>query len=336
MRLKNLLTSVALMGGMMTGTAMAGQVTYKEIAKIPLPTTPGHGDLVAYDPGNKMVYVSLAGGGMAVVDATNNTVAHNITDISSPNGETFDDNYVYETEAEGPGAGKANQLIVIDKSNWQIVSRVDTVGTSPDGIFIDKQNGLLYVVMDDDNSIDEYTTGATPKFVKKIALLPKNPVTGPDVANLINGYIYATDDSSVEKIDPNSGKILKLMDYHLKLTDKGGTKDMIYDKDHNRIWVATTTGGVLEINPDTLAVEKRLKETSGGDQMGADFGMGLAYVFGGKGFDYYSIKDQKHLGHVKTGDKPPTHSGAVDPVTHNVYAYAGGDAQLDVYQPVQQ
>ena len=338
MRLKNLLTSVAMIGGMMTGTAMAGTVTFKEIAKIPLPCQPGHGDWVSYDPGNQSVYISMHGGGMAVVDTTTNTVSHVFNDIPEPNTMTFDDNYIYETAAEGPGAGKVNQIVVIDKNTWQVVDRVNTVGTSPDGMFIDKANHRLYAVMDDDNSIDEYTTGAHPQYIKKIMLMPKNPVDGPDVANLYHGWIYATDDSYVEKIDPNTGAIANIVNYHLKLTDLGGTKGTIYDSIHNSIWVGTTTGGVLIINPDTLAVEKHLKETAGADAVRADDGLGLVYVFEGgiPGFDYYSLADEKYLGTVKTGAKKPTHSGAVDPVTHRIFAYAGGDAELDVFQPVVQ
>jgi DNA-binding beta-propeller fold protein YncE len=250
---------------------------------------------------------------------------------------TFDDNYIYETAAEGPGAGKVNQVVVIDKNTWQVVDNVNTVGTSPDGTFIDKANGRLYVVMDDDNSIDEYTTGAHPKYIKKIMLMPKNPVAGPDVASLYHGWIYATDDSYVEKVDPNTGNIAAIVNYHLKLNNFGGTKGMFYDPIHNAIWVGTTTGGVLIINPDTLAVEKHLKETAGADAVQADLGLGVGYVFQGgiPGFDYYSIADEKYLGTVKTGTKKPTHSGDVDPVTHDVFAYAGGDAALDVYQPVQ-
>ncbi|MDE2239016.1 MAG: YncE family protein [Rhodospirillales bacterium] len=335
MRLKNLLTGVALLGGMMTGTALANPITFKEVAKIPLPCQPGHGDWVAYDPGNHDVYVSLHGGGMAVVNTDTNTVIHNFPSVTEPNTMTFDDNYVYETQAEGPGAGKSNQIIVIDKNTWQIVDRVDTVGTSPDGTFIDKANGRLYVAMDDDNSIDEYTTGAHPKYIKKIMLLPKNPVAGPDVASLYNGWIYATDDAYVEKIDPNTGKIAAIVNYHLKLNDFGGTKGMFYDRAHDVLWVGTTTGGMLLINPDNLEVEKHLKMTAGADAVIADHGLGIGYAFEGgiPGFDYYDIKDQKFLGTVKTGTAKPTHSGAVDPVTHRVYAYAGGEAALIVYQP---
>ena len=336
MRLKNLLTSVAMIGGMMTGTAMAGTVTFKEIAKIPLPTKPGHGDWVSYDPGTKSVYISLNGDGMAVVDTTTNTVSHVFTGIPDPNTMTFDDNYIYETAAEGPGAGKINQIVVIDKKTWQVVDRVNTVGTSPDGVFIDKANNRLYVVSDDNNWIDEYTTGAHPQYITKIPLLPTNPVSGPDVANLFNGWIYATDDAYVEKIDPNTGKIAAIVNYHLKLNNFGGTKDMIFDPIHHAIWVGTTTGGMLVINPQTLAVEKHIKMTAGADAVRSDDGLVYAFEGGIPGFDYYSLADEKYLGTVKTGTKKPTHSGAVDPATHLIYAYAGGDAELDVFQPEQQ
>lgn len=335
MGFKTLLTGVALLGGMVTGTAMANPVSFKEIAKIPLPATPGHGDWVAYDSGAHAVYISLHGGGMAVVDTRTNKVTQDYKDIPDPNTMTFDKDYIYETAAQGPGAGKVNQIVVISKSDWKIVDRVDTVGTSPDGTFIDRANGRLYVVMDDDNSIDEYTTGAHPKYIKKIMLLPKNPKEGPDVANLYHGVIYATDDSYVEKVNPNTGVVENIVDYHLKLTDLGGTKGTFYDPVHNAIWVGTTTGGVLVINPDTLAVEKHIQETGAADAVVADHGLGLAYVFEGgiPGFDYYSIKNEKYLGTVKTGTNKPTHSGDIDPETHRIYAYAGGDAELDVFQP---
>jgi DNA-binding beta-propeller fold protein YncE len=332
-----LLAGAALLGGLGTGTALAQTWHFNKIAEVPLPTTPGHGDWVAYDPGAHAVYVSLHGSGMAVVDTRTNKVIHDFKDIPSPNTMTFDDDYVYETAAGGPGANKVNEIVVIDKKNWQVVDRVNTVGTSPDGTFIDKANNRLYVVMDDNNWIDVYSTGAHPKFIKKIVLYPANPKEGPDVANLYRGTIYATDDAWVVKVNPNTGAIGRKVNYHLKLTDLGDTKDMFWDNIHHDIWVATTTGGVLVIDPKTLAVEKHLPETAGADAVAADRKLGLVYVFEGgvPGFDVYSIKNMKLIDTVRTGAKKPTHSGAVDPQTHRIYAYAGGDASLDVYQPEQ-
>ena len=334
---RRILAGAALLSGLMMGAAFANTYHFKLADKIALPTKPGHGDWVAYDPGNHDVYVSLHGSGMAVVDTKTNKVIADIKDIAAPNTMSFDNDYIYETAAEGPGAGKKNQIVVIDKKTWKVVDRVNTAGTSPDGTFIDKANNRLYVVMDDDNSIDIYSTGAHPKFIKKLALYPANSKEGPDVANLYNGTIYATDDAWVVQVNPNTGALGNKVNYHVKLTKFGGTKDMFLDRVHNRLWVATTTGGVLIVNPKTLSVEKRLKESSktGADAVAWDKKLGLVYVFEGglPGFDVYSINKMTHVATVKTGSKKPTHSGAVDPATHKIYAYAGGDAALYVYNP---
>jgi hypothetical protein len=76
--------------------------------------------------------------------------------------------------------------------------------------------------------------------------------------------------------------------------------------------------------------------TAGADGLAYDPRLGLAYAFQGAipGFDVYSVKDEKWLATVKTGTKKPTHSGTVDLVTHDIYAYAGGDAAMIVYKPV--
>jgi len=332
-----LVAATALLTGLMTGTSLASSPpTFKLVAKIPLPTKPGHGDWVAFDPSNRDVYVSLKDHGMAVIDTKTNKVVHAFQDIAAPNTMTFDKNYVYETAAEGAGAGKANQIVVIDKHDWKIVDRVTTKGTSPDGTFIDPANGHLYVVSDDNNWIEEYTPGAHPKFVAKYSLEPAKAVAGPDVASLINGTIYATDDSDVETVNPQDGKIGKIADYQLKLNKFGGTKDMFWDPTHHAIWVGTTNHVLYIVDPKTLQIDKPLPETAGADEVGHDAGLGLAYAFQGgiPGFDVYSIKGEKYLTTVHTGTKGPTHSGAVDPVNHDVYAYAGGYAALYVYKPV--
>ncbi len=334
------LAGAALLSALMSGVAFASpSYTFKLVDKIPLPTKPGHGDWVSFDPGNNDVYVSLNGAGMSVIDTKTNKVIHTFMNIASPNTMTFDANYVYETAAAGPGAGMQNQIIVIDKKTWTVVDQVTTKGTSPDGIFIDPANNDLYVVSDDDNWIEVYTTGAHPTFIKKFALYPSNPVSGPDVANLFNGTIYATDDAWVVQVNPNTGAIGTKMNYNFKLNKFGGTKDMFWDKMHNAVWVATTNpkaAGMMIVNPTTLAIEKKLPETSGVDAVAWDRKLGLVYAFEGAtpGFDVYSIADEKRIATVKTGMKKPTHSGAVDPATHMIYAYAGGDAAMYVYQPV--
>ncbi|MBU6461029.1 MAG: hypothetical protein KGQ58_09195 [Proteobacteria bacterium] len=318
------------------GVASAAPYHMKLVAKIHLPTKVGHGDMVAYDPGTNYLYVSEVDG-MAVVNAATNKVVKNFPEIAAPNQPCFDKDYVYENEAEGPGAGKKNAIVTISKKTWKVVSVVPTKGTSPDGAFIDTANNKLYEISDDNNWIEEYTTGAHPKLVKVMPEVPEKTIAGPDVAALIDGTIYATNDAYVEKINPNSGAVEKAANYHLKLVKHGGTKDMFWDKYHKAIWVVTANGaGVFVIDPKTLDVLKVVPETKGGDAASLDKGLGLAYVFEGglPGFDVYDVKNEKLIDTVKTGMKKPTHSGVVDSRSHEVYAYVGGEAELWVYKPV--
>lgn len=330
------LAGAMLVSGFAIGTCLAATPTsFKLVTKISLPTKPGHGDWVAYDPGNHDVYVSLKDQGMAVIDTKTNKVVHVFQDIKAPNTMVFDKDYIYETAAEGSGAGKVNQVVTISKHSWKIVSRVTTKGTSPDGTFIDAANKKLYVASDDNNWIEEYTTGAHPKFVTDFPLQPAKPENGPDVAALFNGTIYATDDSDVETLDPNTGKVGVLANYMLKQSKFGGTKGMIWDPDHNAIWVGTTNHVIYVVDPKTLLIEKPIQETAGADAVMADPGLGLVYAFqsGAQGFDVYSMKDEKYLTTVSIGMKGPTHSGAVDTDNHDVYLYAGPAAAMYVYKP---
>lgn len=336
-QLPKLLAGTALLSGLMMGTSFASSpYTFKLVTKIALPTAPGHGDWVAFDPSNQDIYVSLKDHGMAVVDTKTNKVVHTIKDIQAPNTMTFDKNYVYETAAEGAGNGKVNQVVVIDKKNWKIVDRVKTKGTSPDGIFTDPTNHDLYVVSDDNNWIERYTTGAHPKFIAEYPLEPTKPENGPDVEGVYNGTIYATDDFDLETVNPNDGKIGLIANYMVKQSKSGGTKGTFWDSDHQAIWVGTTNHLMMIVNPKTLIDEKPLPETAGADEVSNDPGLGLGYAFesGAQGFDVYSVKDEKYLTTVGTGMKGPTHSGAADPVTHDVYVYVGPAASLYVYQPV--
>ncbi len=324
------------MTGIMMGSSLAAGYTFKEVAFIPLPMSPGHGDWVSYDHYNGDVYVSLKDKGMSVIDTRTNKVIRTIYNgVVDPNTMTYDKDFVYETAAPGPKK-KGNAVVVISKRNWKVVDKVETKGTSPDGIFIDEANHHLYVISDDANWIEVYTTGAHPKFITKYDEVPKNTVAGPDVAKLINGTIYATNDSYVEKINPNTGKVELAVNYHLKLNKFGGTKDMFYDAGHHAIWVATTNHVLYVVDPKTLEIIKPLPEQAGADGLAYDPKLGLAYAFQGgiPGFDAYDVKDMKWIATVRTGSKKPTHSGTVDLANDEVYAFAGGDAAIKVYKPI--
>jgi hypothetical protein len=337
--------------------ALAQQYHYVKVAEIYLPCPTGHGDWVSYDPGNQMVYVSMKDDGMAVIDTRTNTVAHVFKDIPAPNVEAFDDNYIYETAAEGlpqgqnggaagTGFGTRNEIVVIDKHTWQIVDRVGTWphGTTPDGIGV--ANGRIYVDMDDNNVMNVFTAGAHPQFVAQWNLYPRNSnwwwlntadFTGPDAFGFSpdGREIFQSADSYVEVIDTSSGAVTRHVDTNVKLTPKGGTKGEVYDPQTHHLWVSTTNEkpGVLIMDPSTLQIIKSIPESAGVDELSFDPSLRMFYAFGGKGFDAYDANTMEHVASVNTG-VGTTHTGAADSANHFVYTYEGDRAAVGVFKPV--
>jgi OmpA family len=337
--------------------ALAQEYHYVKVAEIYLPTARGHGDITTYDPTNGMLYVSMVDDGLAVIDTRTNTVAHVIKDIPDPNGNAYDNNYVYVAAAEGlpqgmngaragTGFSTRNELVVIDKHTWQVVDRVETWphGTSPDGVSVG--DGHVYVVMDDNNVMDVYSEGAHPQFQAQWPLEPKNSNSwwlntsdycGPDVNyfSLNRHELFQTVTSYMEIVDSNTGAIKRLVDTGVPLVAHCGTKQPWLDEKTNQLWVPTSTkvGGLLIMNPDTLAIEHKLPQSSGKDAIGIDPGLGIVYTFGGSGFDAYGMNSLQHIAYVNT-HASVTHTGDVDPTTHAVYVYEGKRAAVGVFCPV--
>jgi hypothetical protein len=339
MRRSLVLAGVLASTGLMVAPALASGYKFEKVATIPLPTKKGHGDIVTYDPTNDMVYVSLVDDGLAVVDTHTNKVVHYITNVPSPNGNTFDANYVYVAAADGPGAGKVNAIVVIDKKTWKEVGRVTTKGTSPDWIQV--EGNRIYVDSDDANQMEVYSTGEKPALEHVWPLYPPKPAAGPDVATVVPSMhsVFQSDDSFVEVVNTETGAIDRHMDTHVKLLKHGGTKGEVYDAAHHRLWVATTNTkpGVFVLNPTTLAVIKTIPEKGGVDQAAFDPHLDLFYTFegGAHGFDAYDTKTMTHVAFVQAGGPGgPTHTGDVDTKTHLVYAYDGSGPSLDVFKPV--
>jgi hypothetical protein len=335
--------------------ALAQQYHYVKVAEIHLPCPVGHGDIVTYDPTNQMVYVSMKDDGLAVIDSRTQNVVHVFKDIPDPNANYFDENYVYVASAEGlpqgmsganngTGFGTRNDLVTIDKRTWQVTSRVETYGTSPDGIIIGA--GKVYVVSDDNNWVEVYAAGATPKLLAVWPLYPQNinhwwmdtiDSTGPDVSWLSTARhkLYQSDQAYEEVLNTDTGAVVTEVNTGVELTGKGGTKGSWLDEKTNLLWVATTTkkGGTLVLNGDTLQQVKKLPASAGDDQLSVDDKLGIVYTFGGTGFDAYDVKTMTHIAYVNTGVKT-THSGDVSSANHLVYVYEGERAALGVYKPV--
>lgn len=337
--------------------ALARDYHYVKVAEIYLPCPVGHGDWVAFDPSNHMLYVSMKDDGMAVIDTRTNSLFKVFNDIPSPNGMAFDADHIYETAAEGlpegmnggpngTGFGTRNEIVVIDKHTWQIVDRVETWphGTTPDVSGV--ANGRLYVAMDDNTVLDVFTTGAHPHFVAQWNLYPANTnswwlnttdYTGPDAFSFSpdGSKIYQAVDQYEEIVNAQTGAIERHMKYDIELTAKGGTKGSVVDPKTGYVWIATTTKkpGLLIVKPDTLETIKTIPEAEGTDELAFDPGLRLFYTFGGKGFGVYDADTMVPVTAVDTGVKT-THTGDIDTSTHAVYAYEGDRAAVGVFCPV--
>lgn len=335
--LSKALIGAALVSGFAIGTCFASSspYTFKLVTTIQLQGPKGHGDIAEYDPTNGMVYVSMAKDGFDIVDTkTNKVVAYISGNLPSPNGEDYDANYVYWAVA----GDKVNQLVVVDKKTWKVVDRVNTKGTSPDGVQVDRTSDTVYVTSDDNNWIEKYKGGAHPTFEAKWSLYPDKPKSGPDVGTLVPSLhaIFQPDDAFAEKVDTNTGKVVKSVDEQLKLTKHGGTKASKYDAAHNRLWMGTTDDEVLVIDPSTLATIAKVPDHGGIDDVAFDPKLGIVYAFGGNGrmgFDAFDAKTMKPIAFVWT-HVGQTHTGTVDTANDEVYAFGGVGGELFVYKPV--
>lgn len=335
---------------LLTAPAMAGW-KFEQVAKIDLPGSSGHNDIVTYDPIAQLLYISMPGDGLCVVDTRANSVYQYVVNMPSLNGNTFDKNYVYAAAGDGTPSGapnddgvapgKINDILVVSKEKWQVVGRVKTQGTTPDGIQIDTKNHFLYIQSDDNNWVEKYTTGKNPKFVAKWPLYPEDPVAGPDVGTVVPelNALFVPDDAWYLKLDTNTGEIVGKLDTGVKLSKHGGTKASIYDPKTGYMWVGTTfaKSGMVIVDAKTMQIVKRLPTHGGIDAVAYDPKLGLLYAWGGggrKGFDVFDMKTMTPVTFISTG-VGNTHAGDVDTDTHDVYTVSGDGSVVFVYRPVQ-
>lgn len=312
--------------------------TFKKVATIELQGAKGHGDLLALDPANGRIVVTMHKQGVNIVDGKTNKVIKYIPDVPGPNGVAYNDGYFYV--ASDSGKNGHDEIAVIDAKSLKVVNRVATQGTGADWVAVNPATKTLYITMDDKNWDEMYSLGdaAKPAYKGKFSLYPAKPKSGPDVGTIAasQNAIYQADDSYVLKLSLD-GKLEKSLDTGVKLKKHGGTKASYFDTKHNRLWIATTNSpnpGVLVLSPD-LGIIKTQMESGGVDDAEADPNLGLLYLFSSssKGFDAYDLASMSWIAHVNTG-VGTTHTGLVDPQTHEVYAFGGAKAVLNVYKPV--
>jgi hypothetical protein len=320
-------------------TSSADTIHFQLVKKIVLPTTDGHGDLLRYDPDTQNIYASMAHSGGAVINPADNKIAHIIQGgIQNPSGMAWDKNYVYWT-SNGKSNGQANdQIYVISKHSWKVVYHFRPVGLTPDAIYADTRNHRLYVSMDDSNWIDIYRLGEKPRFIGKIALYPQSG-SGPDVGTLraAKDRLYVPDDSWEEVINLKNDKIIHKINTAPPTANgqNSHTKGQAFDEKTGDLWVGTTKDGILVLKGKDLKILKRLPAQSGIDEVVLDPQYQLVYAFESKaeGFDVYNAVSLKPVAFVKTGYLS-THTGAINPRNHEVYAYAGMDHAIFVYRPI--
>lgn len=314
------------------------EYTFKKVATIHLKGEKGHGDLLAIDPANGRLIVSMHGHGVNIVDTRTNKVLKYISDVPGPNGIGYYDGYFYVSSDVGKNGH--DQVAVIGADSLKVVNRVSTEGTGADWASVDPETKTLYITSDDKNWDEMFSLKdpAKPVSIGKFNLYPSNPKAGPDVGYLVPSMhtLYQVDDSYILKLT-TKGKLEKHLDTGVKLMKHGGTKASYFDPKHDRLWVASTNApnpGVFVLTPD-LGIIKTLPESGGVDDAEADPGLGLIYLFSSssKGFDVYNLANMTWVNHVDTG-VCLTHTGLVDTATHEVYAFGGCKAELNVYKPV--
>lgn len=304
-------------------------VSYSPGSTIPLPGPPGHGDWVTYDPANGYVYLAHCGSNVVIVSMATNTIVTNIENIPGPNGIAYDDHYIYVT------SGGGNFTAVISKSDWKVATTFKTSGTTPDGIWVDKAAGKLYVASDDANQIEVYAPlGTNPHLINIIPLLPAKFVSGPDVGIIVPSkkMFYQPVDNLLLAISLDTGKIVNQLNTKLTIASNGATKNLVYDPQTNHLWEATTQKVMLVLDADSLKEITRIPASASEDQMDFDSALRLIYAFGGTGFDIYDADSFQHLGFLDTGSGN-AHTGVVNQANHQVYLYEGNANLLAIFSP---
>ena len=336
--------SILAVASLLPITALASGVSFQLAKVIPLPTTDQGGDAVSYDPGNHRIYVSMgkADAGAVVINADTDQIFKVIRQgISHPDGQAFDAHYVYWTSNPKVNGKSVGRIVVIAKQGWQVRHQFSTVVTSPDGIWTDPARHRLYIAMDDNNRVDKYTLSAQPKFLGTIPLFPKVG-DGPDLGVLVPSQqvLYMPDDSWEEKINLRNDHIEAITNIarYFSTSPNGhhvNTKGQIFDPQTNTLWVGTDRGQLFVFNAKSLKVLAHLPARAGIDQVAYDPTYHLVYAFesDAKGFNVYNAQTLKPVTFVSTG-YGKTHTGAVDPLNHRIFVYAGEAHGVYVYQPV--
>src|ERR1700712_3038535 len=175
---------------------------YTLLKTINLPgTVGGHGDIVAYDPDTKTVWLGQPPGKKVVVIATTtDTPKATIPNIGNANGIPLTPQYAFVADVTN------NTTDVIDKHTFPVVAKIAQTGTTPDGVVYIPSTNQVAVASDDANVLD--FINATGPFAQtaSVQLQPNPSVGGPDVPTYVaqKDLIYQPVDQQVDVINPHT------------------------------------------------------------------------------------------------------------------------------------
>lgn len=335
-----LIFSLTLVGcGQKTPNPTASTTPVKEISAkdlltavktIDFPGKGGHGDVVAYDPDKKAIYVAhTPGNDLIIINAGTQAIEKIIPNMNGVCGIAIGPKYIYVAD------GADNKLGVIEKNTWSVVANVDTGGKAPDAVYYDGINKKVFVGNVDTNNMSVISPDKPFKLVTSFNLSTDKPKAGEDLGVLISSKnrLYQSIDNYIVVIDTASNKILNKITEDVSIGKTGGLKDMIYDYNKNIIWVGTTSKKVFALNLDTNKTTKVVTQ-NGMDQITWDPAINMLFL-GEKSatsgaLEVINMATQKSIGSVKT--ETGFHTLDVDTNNHMVYAYYNTSNKIVIYK----
>jgi YVTN family beta-propeller protein len=295
-----------------------------KVGTIQLPGKGGHGDVVAYDPAEKAMYVAQSpDNNVIVISTVTRQIVKVIPDMASSNGIAIGPKYIYVANAA------SNSVAVIEKGSWKVVATVSSGGKTPDAIYYDGKDNKVLVANDDTNNMGVINAN-TFKLETTYPLLPKNATSGPDLGVLVTNQnrLYQADDNYIDVINPTANKIVQQLS--TTLPSSKATKDMIYDPATNQVWVGTTGNEVIALNP-TSGKMSSVATASGQDQIAWDPASKMLFTGSKNGtMEVINMTTKQSIGSIPT--ESGFHTLDVDTDNHIVYAYLNDSNQIDLYQ----
>lgn len=310
---------------LVSSVANAQTPHYTLVKTIDLPgKTGGHGDWVTYDPETQTVWLAQSPDhNVVVIDANALTVKNTITGVDSGNGIDLDHRYAFVADAT------SGKLVVVNKRTFEKVASVDSGGKTPDGVNIDTHSGNIFVANDDSNNEAVFESKPPFKLLNVFKLKPEDSKDGPDVALYVHSLdrLYQPVGGNIDVIDPNTRKILDVLDFGVKSDAKGG----IYDSKTNHLIFGTGDKKMLVVDASTGKLVTAIPVAGAVDQTAIDPDKRRAFVGDKTGnIEVIDLDSNTVVDHIAT--EKNVHTLTVDPQTHRIFVYLNASNKVGVYE----